>query len=101
MKASAALGASARGGGGKRRRVLLRKTAKLQGTSDPVAADVPGDGGRFPHSPTEEMRRLDGRSNPATAADLVRGSVALRLEVNMADRDWVDGLSEGERTEAQ
>ena len=80
---------------------LLRNAAELGGTSEPFEVDVPGDGGCLFHALTLEKRRLDGRPAPPTTADLIRESAALRLEVNKANRDWIDGLCEEERTEAQ
>ena len=51
---------------------LPRSTAELAGTTEPLAADVPGSGGCLFHAPAPEGRRLDGRLRPANAADLVR-----------------------------
>ena len=80
---------------------LPRNAAAPQGTSEPQEADVPGDGGCLFHALTLELRRLDGRPDPRTTEELAQESAALRLEVNKANRDWIDGLSEEERAEKQ
>ena len=82
-------------------RGLPRNTAELRETTEPLPADVPGGGGRLFDSLTLEQRRLIGRPNPATTTDLIKDFLALRLEPNKATRDWIDGLSEDDRTAAQ
>ena len=72
------------------RQGLPRNTAGLQGTSEPLVADAPGDDGRLSRPLALETRRLDGGPDPATTADLHGEPLALRLEVNKANRDWTD-----------
>ena len=76
---------------------LPRHPAEIQGTAEPLAADVPGDGGGVSQLPALEKRR----PYPEAAADLISESSALRLEVQKANRDWTDGLGEEGRAAAQ